>query len=386
MASLLSFILLSPALRLSGQSVDSILTKAEQWKAKQLMKGLSIEAYMDVYFIGNIGGTIPTSHVYEFQSNSPFINEVRVNMFDLTLHYSNRWARLTSDIRFGDQPQLLASNSTAMWINYVSQLSMGYRIYKGLWFDCGYLESPVGVESSMPINNLLSGCTVGSYYEPSTILGGAFSYTTNDSSWVFALWAGNPFTVPYGKNTKVMYGIDVLWNPVQQLTLSYNNALGNIAPSGATYDKYYFFNNVYATWNPAPKWNIIAQTDLALQKMKDREKDSVRRGLMVSALLGAKYWILPAFSVALRGEVFYDPENILITKDYSGKTDQFMIYGFTAGLEFKPFSDAYIRCQYSYLTSGDPGVKPFNKVNTAENYYWADYYRQSYTITTGIRF
>jgi len=384
--TMLSIILLFPALKLSGQSVDSVLTKAEQWKAKTLMKGLSIQAYMDVYYVGNIGGTIPTSHIYEFQSNSPFINEVRVNMFDLTLHYTNRWARVTSDIRYGDQPQLLASNSTAMWTNYISQLTMGFRIYKGLWFDCGYLESPVGVESSMPINNLLSSCTVGSYYEPSTLLGGALSYTTNDSSWVFTLWAGNPFTVPFGKNTRVMYGIDVAWNPVQQLTLSYNNALGNIAPSGASYDKYYFFNNLYATWNPSPKWNFIAQTDLALQKMEHRNKDSVKRGLMVSALLGAKYWILPKFSLALRGEMFYDPENMLITDHYTGKTNQFMIYGFSAGLEFKPFGNSYIRFQYSYLTSGDPGVKPFNQVTAAGNSYWADYYRQCYTITTGIMF
>ena len=107
--SLSLMIMLFPALKLSGQSVDSVLTKAEQWKAKTLMKGLSIQAYVDVYYVGNIGGTIPTPHIYEFQSNSPFINEVRVNMFDLTLHYANRWARVTSDIRFGDQPQLLAS-------------------------------------------------------------------------------------------------------------------------------------------------------------------------------------------------------------------------------------------------------------------------------------
>ena len=381
-----SFILLIPEKRLMGQSVDSVLNKAEQWKIKNLMKGLSVQAYVDVYYIGNIGGTIPTSHTYEFQSNSPFINEVSVNMFDHDIHYSNRWARVSSDIRFGDQPQLLATNSTAMWVNYISRLSMGFRIYKGLWFDCGYLESPVGVESSLPVNNLLSNCTVGSYYEPSTLLGGALSFTTDNNSWVFIGWAGNPFTVPFGKNTHIMYGIDIAFNPSEKLTVSYNNALGNTAPAGSSFNKYYFFNNLYATWNPAPGWNIIAQADLALQKVKSREKDSVQGGMMVSALLGAKYWFLPKFSLAIRGEMFYDPENMLITDQYSGNTDHFMIYGFSAGLEFKPFNDAYIRIQYSYLTTGDPGVKPFNEVVSSFDHYWADYYRQCFTVTTGIRF
>ena len=380
------FVLLFPVQVTVGQTIDSLLSKAEQWKLKNLMKGLSVQAYVDVYYVGNIGGTLPTSHTYEFQSNSPFINEVRVNMFDLNIHYSNRWARVTSDIRFGDQPQLLATNATAMWVNYISQLSLGFRIYKGLWFDCGYLESPVGVESSVPINNLLSGCSVGSYYEPSTLLGGAVSYTTDDESWIFIGWAGNPFTVPFGQNTRIMYGIDLAYNPTEKLTLSYNNALGDIASRGVSYNKYYFFNNLYADWSPVPKWNIIAQTDIALQKVKGTESDSVKGGMMVSALIGAKYWVLPKFSIAIRGEMFYDPENILITDQYSGKTDHFMIYGFTVGLEFKPFNDAYIRGQYSFLTSGDPGVKPFNEVVSPALQYWADYYRQSFTLTMGMRF
>ncbi|MEI7501498.1 MAG: hypothetical protein WCK84_13750, partial [Bacteroidota bacterium] len=42
-----------------------------------------------------IGGTIPTSHTYEFQSNSPYINQVRVNMLDLDIQFENRWARAT---------------------------------------------------------------------------------------------------------------------------------------------------------------------------------------------------------------------------------------------------------------------------------------------------
>jgi hypothetical protein len=84
--------------------------------------------------------------------------------------------------------------------------------------------------------------------------------------------------------------------------------------------------------------------------------------------------------------MFYDPENILISDQYSGKTDHFMIYGFTAGLEFKPFNDAYIRGQYSFLTSGDPGVRPFNELVSPTEQYWADYYRQSFTLTMGMRF
>jgi opacity protein-like surface antigen len=368
------------------QPVDSLLNQAEQWKNRNLIKGLTVEAYIDVYYVGNIGGTIPTSHTFEFQSNSPYINQVRVNMLDIDMQYKNRWARAAADIRFGDQPQLLAHNTTAEWINYVHELSLGFRIYKGLWFDCGYLESPVGVESSRPIDNLLSTCTVGSYYEPSTLLGAALSFITPDEKWEFTGWAGNPFTVPFGHSHHVMFGFDLNFNPTDDLTVSYNTALGNTAPEGASFNRYYFFNNLFARWDPAPRWNLIAQADLAFKRSERKVSDSVKGGSMVSGLIGVKYWVHPKFSLALRGEMFYDPENILIGDAYTGLTNQFMIFGCSAGVEFKPFSDAYIRLQYNWLTTGDPGVKPFNEVDYPDGSYWADYSRQDFVVTMGVRF
>lgn len=382
----LLFILLFTGTALRGQPADSLLNHAEEWKNRNLARGLTVHAYLDIYFIGNIGGTIPTSHTFEFQTNSPYINEVRVNMFDLEIRYENRWARATADIRFGDQPQLLASNATAEWINYIHELTLGFRIWKGLWFDCGYLESPVGVESAKPVNNLLSTCTVGSYYEPSTLLGGALSYTTPNGKWAFTGWAGTPFSVPFGQNTRVMFGADIDYNPTRNLKVSYNNLLGNTAPQGAAYNRYYFFNNLYATWNPAPRWNLIAQADLGFKRSESKTSDSVTDGSMVSALLGAKFWFHKKFSIALRGEMFYDPQNILIGDSYSGTTSRFMIFGGSAGLEFKPFGEAYIRLQYNYLTTGLPGVKPFNEVTYPGGNYWADHSRQNYVLTTGIRF
>ena len=90
----------------------------------------------------------------------------------------------------------------------------------------------------------------------------------------------------------------------------------------------------------------------------------------------------------MRGEVYYVPKEIFIGSRYTGKTPDFIIFGASAGLEFNPGKDAYIRVQYSFLSTGDPGVKPFNEVTSSSTayHYWADYNRQCYSITTGIRF
>lgn len=370
-----------------SQNPDSLLSKIEQWKLKHLLKGLTVDVYLDAYYNGNIGGSIPTTHTYEFSTNSPYINEARVNMFDVLINYTTNWSRMTAEFRLGDQP-LLLSNSTAQWTNYLNQASLGFSFTKGLWIDFGYLESEIGVESSMPINNLLSTCTVGTYYEPNSVLGGFLSYTTDDQEWVIGAWAGNAFSLPSGKNIHVSYGIDVSFTPTDKFTLSFNNFMGNVAKSGASYIKYLAYNNLYATWNPTSKLNLIAQTDVGFQKVSSKDIDSVRLGTVVSGLIAARYYVVPKFALALRAEVFYDPKNIMIGKNYTGKTDDFIIYGFTAGVEFNPGKDAYIRAQYSFLTTGQPDVMPFNEIftNSIPAHYWPDYQRQCYTITTGLRF
>ncbi|MCX6248363.1 MAG: outer membrane beta-barrel protein [Bacteroidetes bacterium] len=384
-------ILISVLLSIIGpifcQQADSLLNKVEQWKLKHLMKGLSIQVYADAYYVGNIGGTIPTSHTYEFQTNSPYINEARLNMFDVQLNYNTSWSRMMAEFRLGDQP-LLLSNSTAQWTNYLNQASLGFKFAKRFWIDFGYLDSPMGVESSMPINNILSTCTVGTYFEPNSVLGGFLSYSTPDETWSLGVWAGNQFSLPDGKNIHVTYGIDVSFNPSEKLTLSFNNYMGNIAKSGVSYYKYLAYNNLYITYNPIPKLNFTGQTDIAFQKVSSTEKDSVKMGTVISGLLGGRYYFLPKFAMALRAEVYYDPEDIFIAGKHSGKTSDFIIYGFSAGLEFNPGKDAYIRLQYSYLTTGDPKVKPFNEVVSEKPsyHYWPDYMRQCYTITTGLRF
>ena len=370
-----------------SQQPDSLLSKVEQWKLKHLIKGLSIQVYADAYYVGNIGGTIPTSHTYEFQTNSPYINEARVNMFDILMNYNTSWSRMTAEFRLGDQP-LLLSNSTALWTNYLNQISLGFNFGKGFWIDFGFIESQLGVESSMPINNLLSTCTVGTYFEPNSVLGGFLSYTSKDETWTMGAWAGNQFSLPDGKNIHITYGLDVSYNPSEQLTVSFNNYMGNIAKSGVDYYKYLAFNNLYITYNPLPTWSFTGQTDIAFQKVSGIEKDSVKMGTVVSGLLGGRFYFLPKFAIALRAEVYYDPHKIFIGDKFSGKTSDFIIYGLTAGLEFNPGRDAYIRFQYSYLTTGDPKLKPFNEV-VSENplmHYWPDYMRQCYTVTIGLRF
>lgn len=161
-----------------------------------------------------------------------------------------------------------------------------------------------------------------------------------------------------------------------------------MAKSGASYYKYLAYNNLYVTYNPIPKWNFIGQADLAFQRVSSTEKDSVKLGAMVSGLLGTRYYFLPKFALALRAEVYYDPKDIFVHGQYTGKTSDFIIYGLTAGLEFNPGRDAYVRVQYSWLTTGNPEVKPFNEVfaTNPAMHYWPDYMRQCYTITTGLRF
>ena len=68
---------------------------------------------------------------------------------------------------------------------------------------------------------------------------------------------------------------------------------------------------------------------------------------MYSALATARYQCGKMCAVYGRGEVFSDPDGFMSTiiKDYSGKLTGYKVWGVTAGVEFKPTDESYIRIE-----------------------------------------
>ena len=74
---------------------------------------------------------------------------------------------------------------------------------------------------------------------------------------------------------------------------------------------------------------------------------SLKSASMYSGVLSLKYQLKPKFAFAARGELFNDPEGFMsgVMIDHAGKSTGFKLWGATAGLEYKPNDDTFIRLE-----------------------------------------
>ena len=356
---------------------NDTLPKAVRDKVISIFQNFQIGFYIDAYYSKTIDAK-DTSNIIPYYSNSQFANQIRMNLASMWIKYNSEHARGYLAIQYGDAPMLL-TNVSEQFIKYLRQANFGFKIYKGLWIDFGYMLDPVGVESSWPILNKLSTVTVGGYYEPGSLLGIKLSYVFSDKLNA-ALYACNPYSIAYGKNTGLSIAGLLNYKPKPNIGMTYTFLFGNQAPKGAPKEIFQMYNNLVFDYTPAKWFNVTAQFDFAIQG-NTNPLDSNKIGntiTLMSGFLQTQFVPIKLISLTLRGEFFYDPDAMLSHVYYKSQPQPtgLKCLGATAGIEIRPLKDAYLRMEYRAL-AGNPDEAIF---------YGNEDQQQVLTFTTGLRF
>lgn len=353
------------------------LTQTERKKLSTLLKDFDISVYMDVYYTRILDDPAgDTSNLMEFAANCPFTKEVRLNVAGLWLDYNSGNIRGKLYIQFGDVPNL-RTRPTEQFIKYMKEAHFGFRVYKTLWLDFGYLPNPIGYESSYPIRNQISTVTVGGYYETGNFLGvKATAQLTR--SFSAGIYIGNPYTLAYGHNKRIYGGVTMLYSFRDLFSVNYNNMFGDASIVTSELRHFYIYNNLVLIVTPVKNLRLVGQIDFGSLGNSTKPPDTTGTARGISGFIQATYRFTKWFAASVRGEYMNDPEGT-ITKlyAYDGKLRGLLTYGGTAGVEFKPLPNSYIRAEYSYL-SADRGNLIFNS-NLSD-------IRHSLTLTAGVRF
>ncbi len=362
----------------SGQvcAQQDSLPKSVRDKVISIFKNFQIGFYIDAYYVKPIGES-DTANIIPFSSNCPFANEIRMNVASMWIKYNSDRARGHLAIQYGDAPMLL-TKANERFIKYLRQANFGFRIYKELWVDFGYMLDPIGVESSWPVINQLSTVTVGGYYEPGSFLGVKLSYTISDKLFA-ALYVCNPYSLAYGKNTSISLAGSLSYMPVKRLNMTYSFLFGNQALKGDPEDKFQLYNNLVVNYLPYKWLNLTAQLDYAVQGNSVRlNKEGDGSISLYSGFIQSQFIIIPMVSVSLRGEFFADP-NAMLSSTYLNddlKKSGLKTWGLTGGAEFKPIDGAYFRVEYRYLSGNKNDMIFYGRGDT----------QQTITVTTGLKF
>jgi len=359
------------------QAQSDTLNPGEITKFNRLIKNFDASVYIDVYyeFIMN-DPQGDTSNLMEFTANCPFADEFRINVASIWLEYNATNIRGKFLAQFGDIPNLRAA-ANEQFIKYMKEAHFGFRVYKTLWVDLGYILTPIGYESSFPIKNQISTVTVGGYFETGNFLGMMVSGKLSPS-FTAGAYIGNQYTLAFGKNKYLYGGITLSYAYKDLFTVTYNNMVGNSSIVTSEVNHFSLYNNFIVTATPVQNLLLVGELDFSFMRNATRPPDTTGIATSISGFIQATYRITRWFAASVRGECLNDPDGALTgLYAYDGKLRGLLTYGGTFGLEFNPVKYSYIRAEYSYL-SADKDNNIFNSMLTDN--------RHSVTFTAGLRF
>lgn len=310
---------------------------------------LSISGYVDCYF-STYSDTVNTLGFVKFPTISPRKNQFGLNMAQVSAKYVSKRFRCTTTLFTGDVPKSAWSEV----YNHIQEANMGFQLYNKLWLDVGFFRTHIGLESIQPRENMTLSLATTTYYEPYFLSGAKLTYQHNDQ-WNFQINIFNSFNQFIDNNQSKAYGLSLSHNPNQSTSLTFSSILSDEI-SSSKIKRPRLYNNLCYTYKTI-KWTIGAELNYGTQKKTDFIADS-HFDQMYSGLLAIKYRITPDWSTYGRFEFFDDPNEILTGPVYNSNHQIIgpKIAGGTAGIEFKPIPNSYIRAEYRSLNNLDGNI------------------------------
>jgi hypothetical protein len=312
--------------------------------------GLSINGNIDTYLSWD---NDKINSLRQFSAISPYRNEFRLNLAQISAKYEMDRVRGIATIHFGDIPSLNWPSNQ----QFVQEANIGFRLAKGLWIDGGYFITHIGGEGLIPMNNYFTSLSLCTYYEPFFQSGVKLSYAASET-FAAQVHLVNGFNVFADNNKNKSFGIQLWGQSNPKFDITYNNLIGNEMPSG-TQGKTRFYNNLVIKIFPVKKLDVIVCGDFCMQE-KSKLTDTTASASMFSGFIALKYKPVKNFSMSLRGEIFQDENGFLsgVFTDANGKATGLKSNGVSFALEFNPVQNSYVRLE-NRLLNADKDQKIF---------------------------
>ncbi len=314
---------------------------------------LKIGGYVSSYYAYYDDVTVQNGFV-QFPTMAARNKEFGLNMALIDMHYTSKNSRSNLGIHFGD----IAQSVWPQQYNVIQEANAGVKLIKRLWLDAGFFRSHIGVESTQPRENITSSMSLVNVYEPYYFAGAKLTYLVN-SKLSIQLNSFNSYSSFVDNNKNKLVGTSIVFSPTGNLSFTYNFLTGNENPDSVKIKQQRNYNNFYLTYTSA-KILIAAEANYGWQT-HSLIADSSKNAKVYSGLIVLKYQAFKKFAVFGREEVFSDKNKVLTGTTSTGS----IIYGTTAGFEYKPFNKMAISVEGRLLQSD---ALIFRQENTLTNY------------------
>ncbi len=304
-----------------------------------------VNAYVDAYY-SHYSDSSNSNGFQKFPTISPRNQQFGLNMIQLSAKYNSAKFRSTITLFGGDCPKAAWSSD----YNYIQEANLGFNLFKKLWLDMGFFRTHIGLESIQPRENITMSLATTTYFEPYYLSGAKLTWQHSDRL-TFQLNAFNSFNQFVETNRNKALGFSMSFAPSKKASFSYSNILCDESPSGENLKKTRFYNNFCWTYKSS-KWVLGIEANYGLQTHSCLSNTG-ETAHMFSSLIASKYRFNPKCATYVRGELFHDPNEIL-TGPVLNENHAIVgleIAGLTAGFEFKPIPNSFVRIECRTLSN-----------------------------------
>jgi hypothetical protein len=290
-------------------------------------------------------------------------NEVNLNLAFVKAAYSKQNVRANLGIMAGTYAQYILAAEQDL-LKHVYEANVGIKISKkhNLWIDAGILPSHIGFESAVGkdcatlTRSLAAEESV--YYEAGVKLG----YTSPSGKWMLSAMYLNGWQriQRIDGNQTPAFGSQVVYKPTDKVTLNWSTYIGNEQPDSIK--KWRYFNDLYALFPIAKKWNVSAGFDVGVQQSDTGTSDY---DVWYTPVLITQYKPTQKIQLAARAEYFYDKQGVIVS---TGTENGFRTLGFSANFDYLPADNVMLRIEARSFESKDK-IFVHNDNPSSSNFY-----------------
>ncbi|MBI4929228.1 MAG: porin [Bacteroidetes bacterium] len=314
-----------------AQQKDSVSTKKDSAK-------IIISGYVDAYY-AYYTDSVGDGSFQKFPSVCPR-SGFGLNTAMLTAQYDAEKIRGIVALQFGDIPL----SSWSGTYNNIMEAHVGVRLCKKLWFDAGFFRTHFGTEGLLPKENIASSISVNTFYEPYYESGFRLNYNPTAELSINA-YVLNGYNIYEDNNSMKSFGLLATYALGDKGNIGYSNYIGDDTPTAAdSISHLRFHNNLFFNYQFG-KLKMQLGGDYCMQENGDTLNKN--NATMFSGVLGLKYQLKKKFAVYTREEIFNDPQGFMggIIIDKQNKQTGLKLWGVTAGVEYKPTDNSYVRLE-----------------------------------------
>jgi hypothetical protein len=310
-------------------------------------KQVNFNVYVEVYYAYDFNKPI--------DNNRPafFYNHNRHNEFNLNLGFlkgSYNADRVRANLALAAGTYINANYAAEPGVlKNIFEANAGVKISKkkNLWIDAGIFSSHIGFESAISKDCWTLTRSILAENSPYFESGAKITYTSSNDKWVVSglLLNGWQRIKRVAGNSALSYGTQVQYKPNSKLLINYSTFIGTDKPDSTRQWRY--FHNLYGIFNVTGKFGIIAGFDIGTEQ---KAKGSSKMNTWYAPVLILKHTITTKWAVAVRGEYYYDRDEVIVA---SGTSNGFQTTGFSFNVDYAPVSKALIRLEARTLKSKD---------------------------------